>query len=105
MSLDDVAAALQALNGEFLELGTPMGGPRVWFVSSVTGEARRKAGQWPTGESLIEHLAAGIAEAAEREADPERKQRLRAVARELGGMAKTVAVNVASQILGHQVMR
>jgi hypothetical protein len=50
-------------------------------------------------ESLIEPLAAGIAEAADQEADPERKRRLAVVARELGGMAKAIAVNVASQML------
>lgn len=104
LPLDDVGAALQALR-ELLELGTPGGGPASWFVSGVTGAARREVGQWPTGESLIERVAAGIAEAAEREPDPERKQRLRAVARELGGMAKAVAVNVASQILSHQAIR
>jgi hypothetical protein len=52
------------------------------------------------GESLVDQLASGIAQAAEREADPEQKRRLLAVARGLGsGAAKTIAINVASEIL------
>jgi hypothetical protein len=49
-------------------------------------------GQWPTGESLIERLAARVAEAAER--DPGRKRTFKMVARELGCMAKAMAINV-----------
>lgn len=99
----EVATALQALRGEFLDLETPMGGISCWSVTSVTPEARRKVGQWPTGESLIERLAGGLAEAAEKETDPERKKTLRVVARELGGAVKAVAVNVASEMLEHRL--
>ena len=99
----DVAAALDALESEYLALQRTSGGPEGWFVTSVTSAARREVGQWPTGESLIERLAGGIAEAAEREADPERKRRLLAVARELGGALKAVAVNVASDMLEHRL--
>jgi hypothetical protein len=99
----DVAAALQALADGFLDLQTPMGDISGWFVTGVTSEARRAVGQWPTGVSLIERLAGGITEAAEQEADPERKQRLLAVARELGGAAKAIAVNVASDLLEHRL--
>lgn len=74
-----------------------------WGVPAVTADARRAVGQWPTGESLIEQLAAGIAQAAERESDPEQKRRLQAVAHELAGVAKAVFINVASQVLGQHV--
>ena len=70
-----------------------MGHPR------VTTAARRAVGQWPTAEGIIERLAAGITPAAERESDPEQKRRVLTVARELGGAAKAIAVNVASEIL------
>lgn len=102
LPLDDVGAALLALKDEFLYLQTPGGGPGAWFVSRVTGDARRTVGQWPTGESLIDRLAAGVAEAAEREPDPERKRTLKAVAGGLGGMARAVAVNVATQMIEHK---
>jgi hypothetical protein len=103
LSILDVAAALDALEDEYLGLTRTSGGPEGWFVTSVTAGARRVVGQWPTGESLIERLASGIGDAAENEPDPERKRRLREVARELGGMAKAVAVSVASQIVEHQL--
>jgi hypothetical protein len=103
LAANDVIAAVEALEGEYLGLQRTMGDPSRWRIQSVTPAARHAVGQWPTAESLIERLAAGIAEAAGRETDPERKRRLAAVARELGGMAKGVAVNVASQMLGHWV--
>jgi hypothetical protein len=99
---DDVAAALRALNPEFLDLVMPAAGPPAWWVRDVTPSARRAVGQWPTGKSLIDQLAAGMAEAAEREPDPERKRALRAVASGLGGMAKAVAVNVATQLIEYK---
>jgi hypothetical protein len=99
----DVAKALDALDGEYLDLQRTGGDLSSWFVGSITPDARRAVGQWPTGESLIDQLAAGISQAAEREPDPEQKTRLRAVARELAGAAKTIAVNVASEMLEHRL--
>jgi hypothetical protein len=72
----DIAAALDALEGEYLSLQRTSGGPEGWFVTGVASAARREVGQWPMGEIFIERLAGGIAEAAEQEADPERKSRL-----------------------------
>jgi hypothetical protein len=98
LPLADVGAALLALDGPFITLvrsGTASG----WHVTAVTADARRTAGQWPSGEALIDQIAARIAEAAEREPDHERKGRLQAVARGLGGAAKQIAVNVASAYL------
>lgn len=99
----DVAAALDALEGSYIEFQRTAGDPSAWFVTRATSAARRAVGQWPTGESLIGQLAAGIREAAKDEPDPARKRRLQAVARELGGAAKTIAVSVATQILEHQL--
>lgn len=44
-----------------------------------------------------------MTDAAERESDPEQKRRLMTVARELGGAAKAIAVNVASVFLEHRL--
>ena len=98
LSLSDVGAALQALNDHYITLVKPLTLPD-WHVTAVTQDARRAVGQWPSGESFVEQLAAGIGEAAEREADPERKGRLQAVARGLAGAARQIAVNVASTYL------
>jgi hypothetical protein len=67
--------------------------------------ARRAVGQWPTAENLVEALAAGIAQAADHESDPERRTRLRAIAQGLGSFANAVAINVVSQALGQLILR
>lgn len=105
IAADDVVKAFYALQGTFtgqvtVHMGT---GPQRFFVGAVTADARRAVGQWPTAEGLIATFAAGITRAAEGEGDPERRRRLLAVARELAGAAKTIAVNVASEILEHRL--
>lgn len=100
----DVAAALNALDGDYVTLVRPLTASD-WHVTKVTPAARRAVGQWPTGESLIMQLASGISQAADQEPDPERKRRLLMVGRELGGAAKAIAINVASQILEHHMPR
>jgi hypothetical protein len=102
MPLADVLTALNALDGEFIALHRSLD-PSGWYITSVTLRARRAVGQWPTGESLIDRLTAGITQAAEQEEDPERKRKLMSVARELGGAVKTIAINVASEILEHRL--
>jgi len=54
-----------------------------------------------SGSSSSSHP--GISRAAEQESDPEQKRRLVMVARGLGGTAKAIAVNVASEILEHHL--
>jgi hypothetical protein len=98
LALADVGAALAALDDVYITLMKTVG-VSSRYVTAVTPEARRAVGQWPTAESLIEQLATRIGEAAEREADPERKGRLQAVARGLGGVASEIAVNVASAFI------
>lgn len=102
MEITDVLAALIALDGDYIALHRSLK-PSGWHITSVTPAARRAVGQWPTGESFIDHLASGIAQAAEQENDPEQKSKLLAVARGLGGAAKAIAVNVASEMLEHHL--
>jgi len=98
MEVLDVVAALNALDGTYIELRKGLTPPK-WHIVGVTPAARRAVGQWPTGASFVDRLAAGISEAAEQEENPEQKRRLLSVARGLGGAAKTIAINVASEIL------
>jgi hypothetical protein len=102
MPLADVLTALNALDGDFIALHRSVD-PSGWYVTSVTSLARRSVGQWPTGENLIGRLTAGLAQAAEQEEDPERKKKLMLVARELGGAVKTIAINVATEMLEHRL--
>ena len=67
-----------------------------YFVDGVTPQARQAVGQWPSPEVWVDRLVAALREAAEREADPERRGRLRAMAEGLGGFARDVAVGVLS---------
>src|SRR6266516_1183993 len=92
--LADVRRALEALDGTYVHLGRDMSG---FFVDAVTADARRAVGQWPTGESLVRQLAQGLAAAAEKEADPERKTRLHQAAGLLGGAARDIAVDIAER--------
>lgn len=103
MEILDVVTALNALNGTYIKLRTEVTTPSKWHITDVTPAARRAVGQWPTGASLVERLASGISQAAEQEQDPEQKRRLRSVARELGGAAKAIAINVASEMLEHRL--
>jgi hypothetical protein len=102
MQILDVVAALNALDGDYIALHRSME-PSRWHITSVTPQARRAVGQWPTGENMIERLAAGLSKAAEQEKDPEQRRRLLAVARELGGAAKAIAINVATEMLEHRL--
>lgn len=89
-----VRRALEALDGAYVHLGRDMSG---LFVDAATADARRAVGQWPTGESLVSQLAEGLAAAAEKEADPERKTRLRQAAGLLGGAVRDIAVEIAGR--------
>jgi hypothetical protein len=65
-------------------------------ITGVTDQALRVVGQWPSPEVWVERLVQALGEAAEREPDPEKKGRLRAMAEGLGGFARDVAVGVLS---------
>jgi hypothetical protein len=71
-------------------------GPSGCSIAGVTDEARRAVGQWPSAEVWVDRLVEALREAAEREPDPERRGRLRAMAEGLGGFARDVAVGVLS---------
>jgi hypothetical protein len=59
MEVLDVVAALNALDGAYIELRRGLTPPK-WHIVGVTPEGRRAVGQWPTGANLVERLAAGI---------------------------------------------
>jgi len=89
----DVHRALKTLEPTYVRLASGLGSPS---VRGVTNQARRVVGQWPSPEVWVERLVQALREAAEREPDPERQGRLRAMAEGLGGFARDVAVGVLS---------
>ena len=72
-------------------------GKDIW---GVTERTRRELGTWPSATSIVDELAAAFAQAAEAETEPEKKNRLRAVADGLGGAVKDIAVAVIAKRLG-----
>jgi hypothetical protein len=91
-----VGRAVRALSPRFIKTQATLGGLTEVGIMGVTDEARQVVGQWPSPEVWVDRLAEALREAAEREPDPERKSRLRAMAEGLGGFARDVAVGVLS---------
>ena len=93
----DVYRALKVLEPSYVRLAEGWGrGPGGCSIQGVTDQARRAVGQWPSAEVWVDRLVQALREAAEREPDPERRGRLRAMAEGLGGFARDVAVGVLS---------
>ena len=100
-----VESALLALSPDYVRLGRQMsaeGGIDLLPLDGVTAEARRAVGQWPTADSLVAQLIDGFNDAADREPDPERKNRLQAIASGLGGSVRDVAVDIVARVIEHK---
>ena len=102
MTLETVAAALHALDGTFVDLQQGFS-LETSYVSSVSADARRVVGQWPTAESLVTQLAEAFTTAADQEPDPEKKGRLRSIASGLGGAGRQIAIDVTARVVEHQI--
>lgn len=72
-------------------------------LTGVTERARRAVGAWPTPEGFAEQFMTGLAEAIEREPDPEKRSRLKTLLGSLGGIVKDVSVEVAGAALARSV--
>lgn len=98
-----VLSACRALDGVYIEMDYVMAGgrPDPHHVRAVTPEARRVVGQWPSGEQWVERLVRALNEAAEVEPDEDRRSKLRTAAQTLGGIARQVAVAVATAGITH----
>jgi hypothetical protein len=101
LEIAHVARALEALDGEYVDLQMMMGDPAAWFVRNVTSAARRAVGQWPTPEGLVDALAEAFGNAAEQEPDAEKKSRLRQVGAFLSSTGRGVATEVVSKVILH----
>jgi hypothetical protein len=99
LDVKDVARALLALKGEYVDLLQSMGDPGGWAVSEVTSAARRAVGQWPSPEGVVDALAEAFGSAAEQEPDSEKKSRLRQVGSFLSGTGRDVATEVVSKVI------
>jgi hypothetical protein len=102
-TMAETGRALQAMEGVYVNLAMSMGGPESWSVQGVTPAARQAVGQWPSAENLITRLVEGLNVAAEHEANPERKSRLRQAAALLGGTVRDIATDIAAQVIGRSM--
>lgn len=72
-------------------------------VIDPTGEARRRVGSWPTPQSLADAIVEALKQAAETEADPERKTGLRRTVDFLTGVGSGVLTGVATAAMSGQL--
>jgi len=103
LPMDDVARAMDALDGEYIEVTTNIGpGPERWRVSAVSPDARRVVGQWPTPEALADRILAALRDAAENEADPGRRGRLRHLADAATDAGSGLLTKVIAEVIARQ---
>ncbi|MEU3340675.1 hypothetical protein [Streptomyces sp. NPDC006668] len=104
LDLKEVTKAAYALESDqLIDLQRSMGGPDSWTVKSVSGEARRMVGQWPTAEQFVDELVRRLQAAADGEPDEERRGRLRELASAAGGVARNVFVDVTAAVITRQM--
>jgi hypothetical protein len=99
----DVLRATKALDAAFILVQRSMSDPSQWFVAKLYPPARRAVGQWPSGESLVEQLVAGLRAAELTESDPAEKTRLRTAVDALSGIARDVVVQVATSVVSSSI--
>jgi hypothetical protein len=94
--------ALESAWPPYIDVSHTMAGPDQvgGHLQGVSERCRRELGTWPSADGLVDRLAQALADAADREAEPDRKNRLKALAEGLGGIARDVAVGVISAQLG-----
>jgi hypothetical protein len=97
-----VGQGLRDMDGLYVDLNMSGLSPERWCVMGVYPEARRAVGQWPTPEGLTDRLAEAFSKAADREADPKRKGRLREIAGFLGDTGKELAAEVIAKVISRQ---
>lgn len=95
----DVAQALLDMRYEYVSEVQSMGDKEDWSIGSVTAEARRAVGQWPTPENVVASLAMAFSTAAEEESDPERRGKLRSIASFLADTGKDLAADIVAKVI------
>jgi hypothetical protein len=70
-------------------------------IIGISERGRRELGTWPSwADAFVEQLAAALRSAADAEAEPDRKGRLRAAADTLTGIGRDLAVHYVEKRLG-----
>jgi hypothetical protein len=105
LSKEDVARSLNALKDVYLDVTLTMSGgdPSPWAITKVYPRARTAVGQWPTAESVLDKLIAGLEDAAEGELDAEKRSKLRNTASWLGAGLRGTAENVLGTVIARSM--
>jgi hypothetical protein len=105
LDVGDVGRAAITLDGSYIDLTKLLTGGDYgpWIITKITPRARQEVGQWPTPESVIDRLAAGLAQAADHEADSVRSGRIKETASLLSGSVRDVAVEVAAAVISRHM--
>ncbi len=101
--VDDVIKAADSLDGVYLDITKTLGPPGMWWVNSVTPEARVATGQWPSAQTMAARIIAGLEEAADREPDEVKSSRLREAASVLGDTVRDLSTNVLAAVITKQL--
>jgi cation transport regulator ChaC len=99
MDVATVGSALVALNGVYVNLGQAWAEAGGEFVQSVSAEARRVVGQWPSPATYIERLLQALEQQEATSTDVEEKSNLRRAIEGLRGVGRDVLVGVATNVL------
>lgn len=68
-------------------------------ITNVSGEAYLLTGLHPDGDDAVSQFASALRQAADHEADPEEKSRLRQLADGLGGVSRDVLSGVLTTVI------
>jgi hypothetical protein len=68
-------------------------------VEAVSGEAYLLTGLHPNGDDAVTQLISALRQAAEHEADPDERSRLRKLADNAGGVSRDVLANVLATVI------
>lgn len=74
------------------------------YIKRATGDGKRAAEFWPTPDKLADLLRDAILQAAEREADPEKRSKLKALGDWLAGGGKDVVSGTISGLLSGAII-
>lgn len=97
-TVDTALIALRGENPPFFTARTMANGS-IWYVSNVTGHARRAVRAWPTPDSLADVLRAALEQAEANEPDPEKRGRLRALGTWLAEGGRDIVTGIISGML------
>lgn len=98
-----VYIACQALRDDGLISFPDQGAEWDAWITNVSGEARRRAGSWPSADTLIDRMLTALQQAVDDATDPAERSRRQKVLDTVGSAARDILVSAAAAALGGAV--